>query len=132
MTEMLKKMFPQFWYEEMNQMKEYDSPQADMVDAFWMAYVLLKHMEYEVNGRDTMDAQTVSLLEHTTNSKTKCIIEHKLVKSYIFSVMSKICEQMDIVELKEKQLQIMKDKTITDDEKLRLINEIGKQIASYD
>lgn len=67
-----KQRFPQ-WYpgEIFAKLKQYESPMADLCDAFWMCEILHQHLRYEKLGEDALTAADLVFLV-TTETKGAC------------------------------------------------------------
>jgi len=83
MCDMFQKTCPALYPEEFSNFENYESPLADMVDAFWMAETLRNHLIYDILGTEFLEAGIVGLLESKSTKKTDSIIETKLVRKVL-------------------------------------------------
>lgn len=80
MCDTFRKTCTHLYPEEFSNFDNYDSPLADMVDAFWMAETLRNHLIYDILGAEALDDGIVGLLESKSTKKTDSIVETPLVK----------------------------------------------------
>lgn len=59
--------------------KQYESPHADLCDAFWMCEILRNHLKYDILGPDSVDDDTRHLLESKCSGyDTRALIDYEL------------------------------------------------------
>lgn len=80
MCDAFKTLNPDLYPSEFQEFEQYESPMADMVDAFWIAETLRNHLIYDILGEECLDPGTVALLESKSTKKTESIVETNLVK----------------------------------------------------
>lgn len=80
MCDAFKQFFQGLYPEEFSNFENYESPLADMVDAFWMAETLRNHLIYDIKGSEALDEGVVALLEHKSTRNSDSIVETVLVK----------------------------------------------------
>jgi Holliday junction resolvasome RuvABC endonuclease subunit len=85
MCDVFQKTCPHLYPEEFSQFKNYESPLADMVDAFWIAETLRNHLIYDILGTEALEAGIVGLLESKSTKKTDSIVETPLVRKDVGS-----------------------------------------------
>ncbi len=79
MCDSFKAVYSSLYPEEFNEFKNYESPMADMVDAFWMAETLRNHLIYDILGEELLESGIVGLLEFKSTKKTLSIVDTPLV-----------------------------------------------------
>lgn len=80
MCEAVKALYPQFYFPEFEQFpKQYESPHADLCDAFWMCEILRNHIKLELLGPDSIPEDTRALLLFRSDSRTKALADYKVV-----------------------------------------------------
>lgn len=57
----------------------YDSPHADMCDAFWMCEILRNHLKYEKLGPESIDPVSAKLLTSATSKKCVALVDSELI-----------------------------------------------------
>ena len=82
MCQMFKEEFPNLYPKEFDLFKnQYETPHADLCDAFWMTETLRCQIIYEKLGRDSqLDEGTIAMLEFKSTKKTSAIVETKMIK----------------------------------------------------
>lgn len=73
---MMSEKYNRFYPEEMNIFKDFESPQSDLIDAFFICEILRNHMKYE-KGLLT-DDYVKYLLERKSTKKVNSIIETEM------------------------------------------------------
>jgi Holliday junction resolvasome RuvABC endonuclease subunit len=83
MSATFRKEYPNLYPSIFNEMKQDDSPHADLCDAFWIAETLRCHLIYDILGTSNMDAGTVGLLEYKSKKGGDSIIDMELFKKSV-------------------------------------------------
>ena len=59
--------------------KQYESPHADLCDAFWMCEILRNHLKYDILGPDSLPEETRHLIESKGHGKdTRALIDYDM------------------------------------------------------
>jgi len=80
MCETFRITCPALYPEEFSNFEDFESPLADMVDAFWIAETLRCHLIYDVLGSEFLEDGIVGLLQSKSTKKTESIVETALVR----------------------------------------------------
>jgi hypothetical protein len=84
MCEAMRAVYPQFYYPEFDQFpKQYESPHADLCDAFWMCEILRNHIKHDILGPDSLPKDILAMLTYHTPKKqydTRALVDYSLVR----------------------------------------------------
>jgi Holliday junction resolvasome RuvABC endonuclease subunit len=78
MVESFKKIYPELYPPIFNEFPQYESPHADLCDAFWICETLRNHLMYDVLGSERVEKKVAGLLEYKASKKSSCIVESTL------------------------------------------------------
>ena len=75
-----KDSFPELYPENaFSGLKQFESPMADLCDAFWMCEILRQHLKFEKFGPEAMDTDKLALLTTTTVAGACSLVDSPLV-----------------------------------------------------
>lgn len=78
----LEEQFPDLCpklFKEFPEAHRYDSPHADMCDAFWMCEILRNHLKFEKLGPSSIDEVSLKLLTKASSKKSKSLVDSDLI-----------------------------------------------------
>lgn len=80
MCNAMKKSFPELYPDYFNELPQYESPMADMVDAFWMCNILRNHLKFEKFGPESVPEPYRSLLTCAIGKDAQSLVDYPLMK----------------------------------------------------
>lgn len=65
MCEAVRAVYPQFYFPEFDKFpKQYESPHADLCDAFWMCEILRNHIKMDILGDSSIEPGVLAMMRH--------------------------------------------------------------------
>lgn len=97
MCEAVREYFPQFYLPYFDTFtKQYESPHADLCDAFWMCEILRNHIKYDILGPESLSDETRTLMEYTYHGHdTRALVDYQLI--------TRPAEPIDIMSLGKRK-----------------------------
>lgn len=81
MCEAVREFFPEFYLDYFDTFpQQYESPHADLCDAFWMCEILRNHIKYDILGPDSLPPETRTLMEYTSGKRiARALVDYPLI-----------------------------------------------------
>lgn len=70
--------YPQYYPQQIEHLPPFEDPQADLIDAFWIAMILRSHIMYE--AKVNLENEITEALEHKSSKKVESILETEMFK----------------------------------------------------